>query len=176
MTSPWASSLTTMGVWLITPASRMDCKHPGRIWLQIAVVKSAIQTQQYHDDVIAWKYFPRYWPFVRGFHRPLVDSSHKGQWRGALMFSLICARTNDWLNNAEVGDLRRHHTHYDVTVIILHKSNAVAYVSESSGVILWICNSLLHVWTNYIDARIKTMYLEYDGTKYLVYNCYYSVK
>ena len=33
---------------------------------------------------------------------------HKGQWRGALMFSLICARINGWVNNREAGDLRRH--------------------------------------------------------------------
>ena len=40
---------------------------------------------KYHDDVIKWKHFPRYWPFVRGIHRSPVNSSHKGQWRGALM-------------------------------------------------------------------------------------------
>ena len=44
----------------------------------------------HHDDVIIWKHFPRYWPFVRGIHRQPVNSPHKGQWRGALMFSLIC--------------------------------------------------------------------------------------
>ena len=44
-----------------------------------------------HDDVIKWKYFPRYWPFVRGIHRSSVNSPHKGQWRGALMSSLVCA-------------------------------------------------------------------------------------
>ena len=31
-----------------------------------------------------WKYIPRYWPFVRGFHRWPLNSPHKGQWRGAL--------------------------------------------------------------------------------------------
>ena len=41
--------------------------------------------------VIKWKHFPRYWPFVRGIHRSLVNSPHKGQRRGALIFSLICA-------------------------------------------------------------------------------------
>ena len=35
--------------------------------------------------------FSRYWPFVRGIHRSPVHSPHKGQWRGALIFSLICA-------------------------------------------------------------------------------------
>ena len=40
-----------------------------------------------HDDVIKWKHFPRNWPFVLGIHRSPVNSPHKGQWRGALMFS-----------------------------------------------------------------------------------------
>ena len=41
--------------------------------------------------VIEWNHFPRYWPFARGIHRSSVNSPHKGQWRGALIFSLICA-------------------------------------------------------------------------------------
>ena len=56
-------------------------------------------TNYLHDDVIKWKRFPRYWPFVRGIHRSPVNSPHKGQWRGALMFSLICTRINTWVNN-----------------------------------------------------------------------------
>ena len=71
----------------------------------------------YYDDVIKWKHFPRYWPFVWGIHRP-VNSPHKGQWRGALMISFICARINGWVNNRKDGDLRRHYAHYDVTVMI----------------------------------------------------------
>ena len=70
-----------------------------------------------HDDVIKWKHFPRYSPFVRGIHRSPVNSPHKGQWRGALMFSLICAWIYGWVNNRAAGDLRRHRTHYDVTVM-----------------------------------------------------------
>ena len=46
-----------------------------------------------------------------------VNSPHKGQWRGALMFCLICAWINDWVNNREAGDLRRHRGHYDVNVM-----------------------------------------------------------
>ena len=71
----------------------------------------------FHDDVIKWKHFPRYWPFVRGIHRSPVNSLHKGQWRGALMFSFIYAWINCWLNNREAGDLRRYRAHYDVTVL-----------------------------------------------------------
>ena len=40
-----------------------------------------------HDDVIKRKHFPRYWHLVREIHRSPVDSPHKGQWRGALIFS-----------------------------------------------------------------------------------------
>ena len=43
-----------------------------------------------HGDVINWKHFPHYWPFVLGIHRSPVNSPHKGQWHGALRFSLIC--------------------------------------------------------------------------------------
>ena len=46
-----------------------------------------------------------------------VNSPHKDQWRGALIFSLTCAWINAWANNAEAGDLRRHRAHYDVIVI-----------------------------------------------------------
>ena len=46
-----------------------------------------------------------------------VNSPHNGQWRGALMFTLICARINGWVNNREAGDLRRHRCHYDVIVM-----------------------------------------------------------
>ena len=70
-----------------------------------------------YDDVIKWKHFPRYWPFVRGIHRSPMNSPHKGQWRGALMFSLICTWINAWVNNREAGDLRRHRAHSDAIVM-----------------------------------------------------------
>ena len=62
-----------------------------------------------HDDVIKWKHFPRYYPFVRGIRRSPVNYPHKGQWRGALMVSLICAlnRQLSIQSYRKVGDLRR---------------------------------------------------------------------
>ena len=44
---------------------------------------------------------------------------HKGQWHGALMFSLICAWMNGWVNNRGAGDLRRQHAHQMETVSAL---------------------------------------------------------
>ena len=58
-----------------------------------------------HDDVIKWKHFPRYWPFVRGIHRSPVNSTHKGQWRGALIIIIVYLPKNytwhsyHWHNN-----------------------------------------------------------------------------
>ena len=50
--------------------------------------------ENHHNDVIKRKHFPRHWPFLRGIHRSPVNSPHKGQWCGALMFSLIFAWTH----------------------------------------------------------------------------------
>ena len=52
-----------------------------------------------------------------GVPRSPVNSPHKGQWRRALMYPLICAWTNDWVNTRDPDDLRRHGVHYDVTVM-----------------------------------------------------------
>ena len=43
--------------------------------------------------------FPAQRPVTRNFH------------------FFICARLNDWVNNGEAGDLRRHRAHYDVTAM-----------------------------------------------------------
>ena len=72
--------------------------------------------------------FPRYWPSVRGIHRSPVNSPHKGQWRGALMFSLICVWINGWVNNRESGDLRRYLAHYDVTVMLYDIFNTIKFI------------------------------------------------
>ena len=48
-----------------------------------------------HDDVIEWKLFPCYWPFVRGFHRWIPHT--KASDAGPLIFSLICVWINSWV-------------------------------------------------------------------------------
>ena len=71
----------------------------------------------FNDGIIKWKHIRHSWSFVQGIHRSPVNSQHKFQWRGALMFSLICARINPRENNLEAGDLRRHRAHYDANVM-----------------------------------------------------------
>ena len=56
----------------------------------------------------------------------------KGQWRGALMFSLICVWINGWVNNGEAGDLRRYRAHYDVAVMWHHHHQPQKYRYDGS--------------------------------------------
>ena len=106
------------------------------------------RTAHLHDDVIKWKHFPRNWPFVREIHRSPVNFPHKGQWRGALMFSLIYAWMNDWVNNREAGDLRRQHGHYDVIVMRIAVPKVVQHTrsSQSTTIMHRKKNIFLFVW------------------------------
>ena len=111
----WASSHM---MWApLLRSMRLMCSHfqqlmvlsPTLVWLHDSQYPRYI-----YDDVMEWKHFPCYWPFVRGIHRSPVNSPLKDQWRGALMFSLICVWIKGWVNNREAGDLRRYRAHYDV--------------------------------------------------------------
>ena len=62
-------------------------------------------TVQRTCDIIKWKNFPLYWPFVQGIHRSSVNSPHRRQWCWALMFSLICAWTSGWANTWDASYL-----------------------------------------------------------------------
>ena len=94
---------------------------------KLTILKMILQwgTLLNHDDVIKWEHFPHYWLFVQGIHWSPVNSPHLGQWHRALMFSLICAWINGWVNNREAGDLRRHHAHYNVTVMKTVQFNTI---------------------------------------------------
>ena len=109
-----------------------------------------------HDDVIKWKHFPRYWPFVRGICQSPVNSPHKGQWRGALMFSLICVWINGWVSNREAGDLRRYCAHYDVTVMYSNGGTfRREFLVEKKGLIGFYWKNTIPVSTRGINTVTK---------------------
>ena len=56
-------------------------------------------------------------PAICAGKRSPVNPAHKGQWRGALMLSLVGAWIYGLVNNRDAGDLRRHRAHYDVIVM-----------------------------------------------------------
>ena len=73
--------------------------HPNHFWPRNM---ARVTRLQIHDDVIKWKHFPRY--LGAGIHRSPVNSPQKGQWRRTLMFSLISAWINGWINNRAAGE------------------------------------------------------------------------
>ena len=108
-------------IWSVANSRASTLLHHGRyVNDQIKMLLVIIQERLAHNDVIKWKHFPRYWPFARGIHRSPVTSPHKGQWCGALMFSLICVRISSWINSREAGDLKRYRAHYDVIVMHIY--------------------------------------------------------
>ena len=112
-------------------------------WLEWCQKEHLLCDRRY-DDVIKWKHFPRYRPFVRGIHRSPVNSPHKGQWRGALMFSLIRAWINGWVNNGEAGDLRRYRAHYDVIVMATPTMVVILNRHLKHQFLTYTCPELVH--------------------------------
>ena len=77
-----------------------------------------------------------------------VNSPHKGQWGGALVFSLTCPWTNGYVNNRDAGDLRCYRAHYEVTVM-----NKITIATTASVK----CQSLLQ---NCLKLNFQTFHFE----------------
>ena len=107
------------------------------------------------NDIARWRHqmetFSALLALCAGNSPVPANSPHKGQWRGALMFPLICVWINDWVNNREAGDLRRHRGHYDVSV--MDKTDLVQTTTKHNktpAVCMMKCTSgnPLYFWQN----------------------------
>ena len=63
--------------------------------------------------------------------------THKGQWRGALMFSLMCVWINGWINNGKAGDLRRYRAHY-----VRHLNEKINTVTHNKHTVTYTCQDI----------------------------------
>ena len=84
---------------------------------------------------ISWYYnnsIPLYTRYIMtSSNENILWQESTGQYRGALMFSLICSWTNGWAYNWDTGDFRRHRTHY--ALLCERKYFAtIRYVSQGS--------------------------------------------
>ena len=86
----------------------------------------------------------------------------KDQLRGALMFTLICARINGWVNTREAGDLRSHRTHYNV-IVMYHSHH-------------WYSLSTINDLKQYTFIATVVSYSCYNGEqlKFLIYSFWYE--
>ena len=97
-----------------------------------------------------------------------ANSPHKGQWRGALMFSLICAWINGWVNNREAGDLRRYRTH--CVVIVMSSANISSFQITIMFVPRQKCQST-SCWTLFICQTMKAT----KSWNLFLQNTFYSI-
>ena len=96
------------------------------------------------------KKHPPWWRHqMETFPALLAICAGNSPWRGALMFSLIVAQINGWVNNREAGDLRRHRANYDVivrTIYLWHNFSAMP--SFNGG---WI-KPILKSWHGWVTT------------------------
>ena len=79
-----------------------------------------------------------------------MNSPHKGQWSGALMFSLIWI--NSWVNTREAGDLRRHRAHSDVIVMKM-----LAYEDAN-----FLPIAVRDIWRKVSPLKSKSFYFKFN--------------
>ena len=84
-------------------------------------IERRCRPKQLTENSTWWRHemeaFPALLALCVGYSPVTGEFPAKGQWSGALMFSLIPIWINGCVNNHDTGDLRRHRAHYDVTVI-----------------------------------------------------------
>ena len=124
-----------------SPPVASNSRHKGPVSRMSAIWNAVI-----HGDVIKWKHFPRYWPFVRGIHRSPVNSPHKGHWRGALMF-FVCVWINGWVNFRETG----HCNVANQYVLRSHLQQSNCHKKHNIAVNNWVADALNrwllgHLW------------------------------
>ena len=76
---------------------------------------------------------------------------YKGQWRGTLIFYLMCAWTNGWVSTRDASDLRRNRAHYNITVMRrgLLAWSAWLVVQDWS-------HSLMEPWWLFLSVKIQS--------------------
>ena len=107
-----------------------------------------------------------------GIHRSPVNSPHKGQCRGALMFSLIFDWINNCINNREAGDLRRYRAHYKVIVMKLNDySTRRPHLRRLNNIGIWaiIRNLVIIKWGILLFIHALTSTEVYLSRRYILH-------
>ena len=138
----------------------MGCKYWSTQWITRNKLQRNLNPSMYKDFLSTW------WRHQMETFSALLaicagNSPHKGQWRGALMFSGMCARINRWVNNREAGDLRRYRHHYDV-IVMKKKSFENAVYKKSAYLEASILFPMIHLGLYSLSG--KTSYGKISGS------------
>ena len=107
--------------------------------------------------IIQWRYSSWWHHQIGSFSASLAlcaGNSHKGQWRGALMLSLVCVWINGWVNNRDAGDLRRYRAHYDV-IVMLTQINLLSNIGREIITDVESLKTKFNIWTHLASIKIK---------------------
>ena len=145
---------------------------PNDIVSYISVQPGVIMTS--HDDVIKGNIFC----ITGSLCGPLVNSPHKDQQHGALMFPFICAWTNTWANNGNAGDLKCHHAHYYVTVMSCFKilktdTTWLVFYGFIIYFVFWMQDhAMLDHWLGFLNLLFDNIFVMeiYDIMNYLLHS------
>ena len=112
----------------------------------------ALVKRQLHDDII----FRVTGPLWSCENSPLTIKAGGG----GLIFSLICAWINDWVNNRDAGDLRFHRAHCDISVMLIVSFNRSVQVQP---IATWVRQHHISViWRCYqktISSRLEVRFI-----------------
>ena len=138
-------------------------------------IKEFTTWRRLHDDVIKRKHFPRYWSFARGIHRSPVNSQHKGQWRRALMFSLISASNKrlskqswGWWFETSSSPLWRHRNGFRDPVRgneTHHKHRLTHWGPDKMAAVSETTFSNAFSWMKMIEYRLKFHWSLFPGVQ-----------
>ena len=95
----------------------------------------------------------------------------------------ICAWTNDWVNNREAGDLRRHCAHYDVTVMFSCEQKSFSCLFRHQSPVHCSCLSkLIYIFLNihsnviqYLNSEVKILGIEIRSDRLVKYFLRYNL-
>ena len=127
-------------------------------------------------------FYVLYWTFVREIHWSPVDLPYKGKWRGALMFSLICAWTMVEQTSEKSVILRRNSAHYDVTLMTTANFNELLRGHSNASLILHVprlhrVSKLYRVFINNIlgqKTRCVYCFRKLGSTTVVLWHCIMS--
>ena len=118
-------------------------------WCKLGLVLTKL-FHSLHNDVIKWKHFPHYWPFIEEctshWWIPLTKVSDES----FLIFSLMCTWINNWVNSSEAGDLRHYCAHHEVIVMSLIVTQVECNVKFRTKWQRW---SIIILWKRYFLSQ-----------------------
>ena len=121
-----------------------------------------------HEDVMQWKRFPHYWPFVKGIHRPPVDSPHK-EANNTEFFSLLFSLNKRSKDSRVAGDwsmtLMWRTSLWWTTVVCIAPSTACDPGELHTHTLLAITGRSLKNQTSLLLPRTDAICLHHNNTR-----------